>query len=113
MENYMAFVPSITKKELVDRIADETGVRRVHAQLVIERFLQEILDELVNGHRIELRDFGVFSTRLRKACVGQNFHTGEPIIRPPKRYAKFKAGTLIQKRLVEFDAANPTPEYDE
>ena len=58
---------TITKKELIDRIADGTGGRRVQVKKVIQQFLDEIVSELGKGNRLEFRDFGVFETKVRKA----------------------------------------------
>ena len=58
---------TITKKELIDRIADQTGQRRVQVKRVVQQFLDEVIAELGRGNRLEFRDFGVFETKLRKA----------------------------------------------
>ncbi len=58
---------TITKKELIDRIAESAGHRRVQVKKVIQQFLDEIVNELGKGNRLEFRDFGVFETKLRKA----------------------------------------------
>ena len=56
---------TITKKELIDRIADNTGGRRVQVKRVVQRFLDEIIGELGKGNRLEFRDFGVFETKMQ------------------------------------------------
>ena len=48
-----------TKKELVDRVADLTGNKRVMVKKVIQTFLDQIIDELGKGNRLEFRDFGI------------------------------------------------------
>ena len=58
---------TITKKELIDRIAESTGDKRVLVKRVIQRFLDEIIEELGKANRLEFRDFGVFETKIRKA----------------------------------------------
>lgn len=58
---------TITKKELIDRIADSTNHRRVQVKRVVQLFLDEIVNELGKGNRLEFRDFGVFESKLRKA----------------------------------------------
>src|SRR2546430_15446274 len=69
---------TITKKELIDRIADGTGHRRVQVKKVMQQFLDEVLNELGKGNRLEFRDFGVFESKLRKARKAQNPKTLEP-----------------------------------
>jgi integration host factor subunit beta len=90
---------TITKKELIDRIADGTGHRRVQVKKVVQQFLDEVVNELGKGNRLEFRDFGVFETKLRKARKAQNPKTLEPVEVPEKRTVKFKVGRLMKQRL--------------
>src|SRR6478752_6747314 len=93
---------TITKKELIDRIADGTGHRRVQVKKVVQQFLDEVVNELGKGNRLEFRDFGVFETKLRKARKAQNPKTLEPVEVPEKRTVKFKVGRLMKQRLGEL-----------
>jgi len=90
---------TITKKELIDRIADSTGHRRVQVKRVVQQFLDEIIGELGKGNRLEFRDFGVFETKLRKARRAQNPKTLQPVEVPEKRTVKFKVGRLMKAKL--------------
>ena len=63
---------TITKKELIDRIADQTQQRRVQVKRVVQQFLNAVISELGQGNRLEFRDFGVFETKVRKARRAQN-----------------------------------------
>ena len=54
---------TITKKELVNRIADQTGQTKVVVKDIVQRFLDEIITELSHGNRLEFREFGVFEVR--------------------------------------------------
>ncbi|MDW8263291.1 MAG: HU family DNA-binding protein [Phycisphaerales bacterium] len=90
---------TITKKELIDRIAEGTGDSRVLVKRVIQRFLDEIVLELGRSNRLEFRDFGVFETRVRKARRAQNPKTLAPVTVPPKRTVKFKIGRLMKQKL--------------
>ncbi len=96
---------TITKKELIDRVADNSGNRRVQVKKVIQQFLDEIVNELGKGNRLEFRDFGVFETKLRKARKAQNPKTLEPVAVPEKRTVKFKVGRLMKQRLGELTGA--------
>ena len=93
---------TITKNELIDRIADNTGQRRVQVKKVVQQFLDQIVEELGKGNRLEFRDFGVFETKLRKARKAQNPKTLEPVAVPEKRTVKFKVGRLMKQRLAEI-----------
>ena len=68
-----------TKKELVDRVADLTGNRRIVVKKVIQTFLDQIIDELAKGNRLEFREFGVFETKTRAAREAQNPKTLEKV----------------------------------
>ena len=92
---------TVTKKELVDRIAEQTRNKRVVVKKVIQRFLDEIAGELGEGNRLEFRDFGVFETKQRAARIAQNPKTLQRVHVPPKRTVKFKAGRLMKQKLQE------------
>jgi integration host factor subunit beta len=93
---------TITKKELIDRIAENTGQRRVQVKRIVQQFLDEIVNELGRANRLEFRDFGVFETKLRRARKAQNPKTLEPVEVPEKRTVKFKVGRLMKQRLAEL-----------
>ena len=96
---------TITKKELIDRIAESSNSRRVLVKKVVQQFLDEIVNELGRGNRLEFRDFGVFETKLRKARKAQNPKTLEPVAVPEKRTVKFKVGRLMKQRLSDLTGA--------
>jgi integration host factor subunit beta len=96
---------TITKKELIDRIADNSGQRRVQVKRVVQQFLDEIVNELGKGNRLEFRDFGVFETKIRKARKAQNPKTLEPVAVPEKQTVKFKVGRLMKQRLARMTGA--------
>ena len=90
---------TVTKKDLIDRIAERTQAKRVLVRRVTQTFLDEIIAELAKNNRLEFRDFGVFETRTRAARVAQNPKTLERVEVPPKRTVKFKMGRLMRKNL--------------
>lgn len=96
---------TITKKELIDRIADNTDQKRVLVKRLVQMFLDEIIEELGRGNRLEFRDFGVFETKTRKARRAQNPRTLEPVKVPEKRTVKFKVGRLMKAKLEETEHA--------
>ena len=92
---------TVTKKELVDRIADQTGAKRVVVKEIVQGFLNEMINELGQGNRLEFRDFGVFETKERAAHTAQNPKTLQRVEVPPKRALKFKVGRLMKIKLQE------------
>ena len=90
---------TITKKEMIDRVAADSPERRAQVQRIIQDFLDEIVKELGKGNRLEFRDFGVFECRHRKPRKAQNPLTLQPVSVPAKRWVKFKAGRLMKQKL--------------
>jgi integration host factor subunit beta len=92
---------TITKKDLVDRIAEQSGNKRIVVKKIVQQFLEEIINELGVGNRLEFRDFGVFEVRARAARIAQNPKTMEKVEVPSKRTVKFKIGRLMKERLYQ------------
>ena len=90
---------TVTKKELIDRIAEHTQAKRVSVKRIVQTFLDEITSELCKGNRLEFRDFGVFETRTRAARIAQNPKTLERVEVPVKRTVKFKIGRRMRENL--------------
>lgn len=90
---------TITKKELIDRIAEKSSSKRVVVKRIIQTFLDEIIDELGRGNRLEFRDFGVFESKHRAARTAQNPKTLERVEVPSKRTVKFKVGRMMKAKL--------------
>jgi integration host factor subunit beta len=90
---------TITKKELISRIAEHTQAKRVLVKRIVQAFLDEITAELCENNRLEFRDFGVFETRTRAARIAQNPKTLERVDVPTKRTVKFKMGRLMRENL--------------
>jgi integration host factor subunit beta len=90
-------MPTITKKDFVDRIAERTQCKRLAVKAVLQQFLDEIVAELAKGNRLEFRDFGVFEVREQAARTAQNPKTLEPVAVPAKRRVKFKMGRIMRE----------------
>lgn len=96
---------TVTKKELIDRIAETTKQKRVVVRETVQCFLDQVIVELGRGNRLEFRDFGVFEIRDRKPRVAQNPKTLERVKVPAKKTVKFKVGRLMQQQIEEDEAA--------
>lgn len=102
---------TVTKKDLVDRIAEATGETRVSVKKVVQAFLDNIIVELGKGNRLEFRDFGVFEIKHRAARTAQNPKTLQPVHVAAKRTVKFKVGRMMQQALSDAtEAAEATAE---
>jgi len=63
---------TVTKKELIDRLAEQEGAKRSLVKRIIQGFLDDVIAELSRNNRLEFRDFGVFECKVRAARVAQN-----------------------------------------
>jgi len=90
---------TITKKEMIDRIAASSGEPHNQVKDIIQQFLDAMIAELSKGNRLEFRDFGVFETRVRHARTAQNPKTLTPVSVPEKHTVKFKVGRKMKRTL--------------
>lgn len=94
-------VITTTKKELVARIADQTGQTKVVVKEIVQAFLDEIVKELALGNRLEFREFGVFEVKERRARRAQNPRTLQKVDVPAKRVVKFKIGREMRSKVCD------------
>jgi integration host factor subunit beta len=90
---------TISKKDIVEKIADITQAKKVVVRKIVQSFLDEITDELAKNNRLEFRDFGVFEVRTRPPRTAQNPKTLEKVQVEAKRTVKFKTGRLMKQKL--------------
>ena len=93
----------MTKRDLVVKIAKEVDLIQSDVAKVVQKTLDYIADELVNGNTIELRNFGVFEIKVRKSRKGRNQPQNEVII-PERAVVKFRAGKELKE---EVEKLNP------
>ena len=92
---------TVTKKELAYRISEKTGLKKVVIKRIIQSFIDEIIEELAAGNRLEFREFGVFEIKTRAARKARNPRTGVRVDVPSKAVVHFKAGRLMKERVQE------------
>ena len=90
------------KLDIVNRIADRTGVPKMKAEQAVDALFHSMKEALARGERIELRGFGVFIVKPRKRGVGRNPRTGEEVAIPTGKTIRFKPGKELQAH--GFDA---------
>jgi integration host factor subunit beta len=95
---------TVTKKDLIDKIAQTTGQKRLIVKRTVQRFLEQVIIELGKGNRLEFRDFGVFETKQRAARTAQNPKTLQRVEVPAKRTVKFKVGRMMKQGLDDPDS---------
>ena len=88
----------MTKRDLVVRIAEETGLIQQDVYAVVQRTLNYIMESLAQGKTVELRNFGVFEVRERKQRIGRNPNRPENVVTiPPRKVVKFKPGKIMKQ----------------
>lgn len=87
----------MNKTELVEAIANGSGVTKAAASRVLDTFTQTVIDALKSGDQVVLPGFGSFSTGNRSARTGRNPQTGATIQIKASRVAKFKAGKSLKE----------------
>lgn len=104
---------SLTKRDLVTRISAETGVVQQHVLDIVQKTLDYIRESVAKGQKVELRNFGVFEVKIRKARVGRNPNAPETDVPIPQRaVVKFKPGKEMRDEVIKLTpeqvaAANP------
>lgn len=90
----------MTRSELVKKVADWSfEITHAQAEKLVSIMLDEIIHAVDSGQRVELRGFGSFFPRERKARMGRNPKTGELVSVPEKRVMRFQAGRDLVQRL--------------
>ena len=82
----------MTKEELIARMANSAGVSKVAAGIALNTLTSAITTSLKKGKRVSLVNFGTFTLGKRKARLGRNPRTGEPLRIPAARVARFSPG---------------------
>ena len=97
----------MTKKEIVKTISEEIGLTQLKTKEIVQKTFDAIVETLVEDHRIELRNFGVFEVKRRAARKARNPRTGEKVFVPEKFVVTFKPGKEMEERVREMeDRAN-------
>ena len=90
----------MTKRELIEKLAQKVeGLSLKDAELVVDTIFQAMTEALARGERIEIRGFGSFEVRQRRARQGRNPKTGEQVFVPEKRVPFFKVGKELRLRV--------------
>ena len=93
----------MTKKEIVRTIADELGMTQLQTKDIVQKTFNAIVEALVEGRRIELRNFGVFEVKRRAPRKARNPRTGAKVFVPEKFVVTFKPGKEMEERVKELE----------
>lgn len=86
----------MTKPELIDAIAKESGLKKSDAEKALYGFITAVESELKKGGVVRLVGFGTFSVAKRAARTGRNPQTGKEIKIKASKAPKFKAGQAFK-----------------
>ena len=94
---------TLTKRDLVIRITNETGLTQQQVFDVVQKTLDYITEALAKGDKVELRNFGVFEVKVRKARVGRNpKKPGTDVAIPARSMVKFKSGKEMRAEVLKL-----------
>lgn len=91
----------MTKKEIVRTISEEIGLTQFQTKEIVQKTFNVIVETLVEGGRIELRNFGVFEVKRRAPRKARNPRTGDKVFVPEKHVVTFKPGKVMEQRVQE------------
>lgn len=89
----------MTKKDIILKVSDETNLKQTDVKQVVQKTFDCIIETLIRGENIELRNFGVFKIKQRKARTGRNPRTGQVVPVPPRKVVVFKPGLEMKKKI--------------
>lgn len=95
---------TVTKKKLIHCISMEKNIHASDVRQVVQAFLDQMMQALAEGDRLEFRDFGVFEIVVRKAKIGRNPKNATvPIVIPSRQAVKFTPGKKMRKLIEELE----------
>ena len=102
----------MTKKEIVKQISDRLDLTQLQTKEIVQQTFDAIVETLLQEGRIELRNFGVFEVKQRKARKARNPRTGERVDVKPKFVVTFKPGKEMEEKVRhdEPGQGEPKPE---
>jgi len=94
---------TLTKRDLVIRISEETGLIQQQVLDIVQKTLDYIAEALARGDKVELRNFGVFEVKVRKARIGRNPNSPAKDVPIPERsVVKFKPGKEMRAEVLKI-----------
>jgi nucleoid DNA-binding protein len=93
----------MTKKEIAEKISERSGITHLLALEAEQMVFDGIMETLLDEGRIELRNFGVFEVKRRRARQARNLRTGESVDVPERSVVTFKPGREMEARVNQSD----------
>ncbi len=92
---------TISKKEIVKTVSERHGLTTTQTGQIVQVFMDQIIEELSRGNRIEFREFGIFELKRRKPRTARNPKTGDSVQVPEKTVVSFKPGKVMKAKVVD------------
>lgn len=89
----------MTKKDIILKISDEFNLKQIEVKKILQKAFDSIIEALVRGEKIELRNFGIFKIKQRKSRTGRNPRTGQVVPVPSRKVVTFKPGLEMKKAI--------------
>jgi nucleoid DNA-binding protein len=103
----------VTKKEIVKQISDDLELTQLKVKDIVQKTFDAIVDTLLREGRIELRNFGVFEVKRRKARKARNPRTGDPVDVEPKNVVTFKPGKEMEEKVRNMKVVEPKSDLEQ
>jgi nucleoid DNA-binding protein len=101
---------TLTKRDLVLRISSQTKIKQQQVSIIVQKTLDSISDALAAGDKVELRNFGVFEIKTRRARIGRNPNSPQTNVPIPERaVVKFKAGKEMRAEVLKLPSKPAAP----
>ena len=97
----------MTKAELVDAIATETGVSKSHTGVIVQELFTVVSKALTEGKHLEIRGFGTFKVRERRARRARNPRSGTEVMVPAKLVPVFKPSKELRGQIAGVETPEP------
>jgi DNA-binding protein HU-beta len=89
----------MTKADIINEIADKTGIEKVAVQASVEAFMKSVKNSMVNGENVYLRGFGSFIVKKRAEKTGRNISKNTTIIIPAHYVPAFKPAKTFSEKV--------------
>lgn len=89
----------MTKKDIILKVSDESNLKQTDVKKIVQKTFDYMVEALVRGEKIELRNFGVFKIKERKSRTGRNPRTGQVVPVPPRKVVVFKPGLEMKQKV--------------
>lgn len=101
-QRYLSREETVTKADLVEKVAEKTGLTRTDVAVVVDSFLETVKKSVELGHNIEIRGFGTFKVKLRKSRKARNPRTGDVVPVPDRKVPVFKPSNEFKNMITKL-----------